>query len=82
VVGLVLGRGAHPQRAMKPGRVVEALDVLEDRRAQLGAGGPSSLRGVVEQPLLGQGREERLRDGVRLRLRLRLMALLGCELFA
>jgi hypothetical protein len=56
--------GAHPQRAVKPGRVVEALDELEDRRAQLGAGCPSSLRGAVQQALLGERREERLGDGV------------------
>ena len=64
VVGLVLDRGAHPQRAVKPGWVVEAFDVLEDGRAQLGAGRPSSLWGVVQQLLLGQRREERLGDGV------------------
>ena len=64
VVGLVLGRGAHPQRRVQPGRVVEALDVLEDRRAQFGAGRPSCVRGAVQQALLGQRREERLGDGV------------------
>jgi hypothetical protein len=66
---------------VQPGRVVEAFDELEDSRAKLGAGGPSSLRGVVQQPLLGQRREECLGDGVRVRLRLRLVAPLGSELF-
>jgi hypothetical protein len=64
VVGFVLERGAHPQRRVQPGRVVEGFDELEDRRAQLGAGHPSSLRGVVEQQLLGQRGEERLGDGI------------------
>ena len=49
---------------MNPGRVVEPLDVLEDRRAQLCAGRPAAHGRVVQQCLLGQGREERLRDGV------------------
>src|SRR4051812_4850275 len=47
VVGLELEGGAHPQRRVQPGRVVDAFDELEDRRAKLGAGGPASLRGVV-----------------------------------
>ena len=80
VVLLVLDGGAHPERAVQPGRVLEPLDVLEDRRAQLRAGGPAARRWVVHESLLGQGREKRLRDRVRLRLRLRLIASVGSEL--
>jgi hypothetical protein len=60
VVGLVLVRGAHPKRAAQPGRAVEPLDVLEDRRAQLSAGRPATRRRVVQQ----SGREERLGDRI------------------
>jgi hypothetical protein len=81
VVGLELGRGSHRERRVQAVGVVVALDELEDRRAQFGAGGPSSLRRVGEQQFLGQGCEERLGDGVRVRLRLCLMAPLGSELF-
>ncbi len=57
--------------------VVERLDVLEHRGLQLEPRGPGA---AVDEFLLERG-EERLGDGVRVRLRLRLMALLGSELF-
>jgi hypothetical protein len=41
VVGLVRGGRAHPERGMQPSAVVEALDVVEDRRSQRGPGGPA-----------------------------------------
>jgi len=55
-----LDRRQVAQRGVAPARVVEALDVLEDRVGQLGAGVPAA---PVEQLGL-QGREERLGDGV------------------
>src|SRR5438309_525646 len=46
MVLLELDGGAHPERAVQPGRVVEPLDVLEDCRTQLSAGGPAARRGT------------------------------------
>jgi hypothetical protein len=60
-----------------PAAVEEDLDVLEDLGPQLRLRRP----GAAVDELLFQRREEALGDGVRLRLPLRLMALLGSELF-
>ena len=57
--------------------VAERLDVFEGGGLQLEPVGPGA---VVDQLFL-KGGEERLGDGVRLRLRLHLMVLLGSELF-
>jgi hypothetical protein len=56
--------------------VVERFDVLEHGGLQLEPVGP---RAAVDELFL-EGGEERLGDGVRLRLRLRLMAPVGSEL--
>jgi len=57
--------------------VVEDLDVVEDLLAELLSVRP----GAAVDELLLEGGEEALGDGVRLRLRLRLMALVGSEPF-
>ena len=57
--------------------VVERLDVFEHRGLEFEPRGPAA---AVDE-LLFEGGEERLGDGVRLRLQLRLMALLVSELF-
>jgi hypothetical protein len=60
-----------------PRSVVEGFDVFEDLGRELAAGRPGL---TVYEFFLERG-EEALGDGVRVRLRLRLMAPLGSELF-
>jgi hypothetical protein len=70
-------RGEHLEGGVPALAVVERLDVFEHGRLELEPGGPCA---AVDELLL-QGREEGLGDGVRVRLRLRLMAPLDGELF-
>ena len=73
----VAGWGEHAEGGVAALAVVERLDVLEHGGLQLEPRGPGA---AVDELLLQRG-EERLGDRVRLCLRLRLMALLGSELF-
>jgi hypothetical protein len=69
--------GEHPEGGVAALAVVERLDVFEHGGLEFEPRGPAA---AVDELLLQRG-EERLGDGVRVRFRLRLMALLGSELF-
>ena len=73
----VVGWGEHVQGGVPALAVVERFDVFEHGGLELEPVGP----GAAVDELFFEGGEERLGDGVRVRLRLRLVALLGSELF-